>query len=206
MSVSLRVSWVHNISPLTGGYTGLSASSKADVDRGYIGSHGIRQILRSRLFNPTLRPSDTALAADRCADQLGAHTSVGSKATGPVIIIETPRYLPLSITSSRVQNLETRRAALDIAYLHKLSSWDNATYHSHWHEWEDKWYKPRMAALRVQMRRCIAPGSAGEVGMEERIKQGRKVRAKLGSWRKRLPRATGETRGSLEGGSDPDQP
>ena len=191
---------------MTGGYQGSSASSKADVDRGYIESHGIRQILRSRLFNHMPRPSGTALTADQCTDQLGAHTSVDSKATGAVIIIETPRYLPPSITSSRVQALETRRAALDLAYLHKLSSWDDATYHSQWHEWEDKWYKPRMAALRVQMRRCIAPGSAGEVGMEERMKEGRKVRVKLGRWRKRLPRATGETRGSLDGGSEPDQP
>jgi hypothetical protein len=114
--------------------------------------------------------------------------SAPTPASGPIIIIETPRYLPHATTSPRAQALETRRCALDIAYLHRLSAWDDETYERHWAQWEDKVYRARLAALRVQMRRCIAPGSAGELRMEDKVKENRKGRARLGRWRAMVPR------------------
>lgn len=74
---------------------------------------------------------------------------------------------------------------LDIAYLDRLTGWDDETYTTHWNEWEKGWYKPNMSVLRGRMRRCITPGSKGEERLAERVRLGRQGRARIGQSRKR---------------------
>ena len=74
---------------------------------------------------------------------------------------------------------------LDIAYLDRLTGWDDETYTTHWNEWEREWYKPKMSVLRGRMRRCITPGSKGEDGMAERVRMARQRRARVSQSKKR---------------------